>query len=82
MMPMVFGSLEQAAHMFSNLFSELLVFERRHSGLCIVVETIMQGVVEAIKTKRRSFGLNNDPAAFGLEYRCIVWPEHFKGSDA
>ena len=82
MVPMVFGSLEQAAHMFSNLFSELRLFWRRHSGLCIVVSTIMQGFVEAIKTKQKSVGLNSYPAAFGLEYKCIVWQESFKGNDA
>ena len=46
-----------------------------------MVETIMQGVVEAIKTEQRLFGLNNYPAASGLKCKCIVWQEPFKGTD-
>ena len=79
---MVFGSLGQAAHAFSNLFPGIFALGRRHAGLCVVVETIMQGVVQEIKAKQRSFGLNNCLAASGLKCKCLVWQEPFKGTDA
>ena len=79
---MVFGSLGQAAHAFSNLFPGIVALGRRHAGLCVVVEAIMQGVVQEIKAKQRSFGLNNFLSASGLKCKYIVWQEFFKDTDA
>ena len=67
MVPVMYGSLEQAAHMFSNLFPEVFVFRRRHAGRCIAVETITQGIVEDVEAQQRSFGLNNYLTDSGLK---------------
>ena len=81
MMPIVFGSLERAAHMFS-LFVLFFVLWRRHAGLCIVVATTIQGIVEDIKTKQISFGLKSFPVDYELKVRYTVCLDVFKGNDA
>ena len=82
MVPMMYGSLEQAAHMLSNLFPEVFVFWRRHAGRCIAVERMTQGIVEDVEAQQRSFGLNNYLTDSGFKCKYLVWQEDFKGIDA
>ena len=79
---MVVGSLEQAEHTFSNLFLGSIVFGHCHAGFRIVVDTCMQGVVEDVETKQKSFVVNGFLTYSGLECRCIVLLRVFKGTDA
>ena len=82
MPPMVVGSLEQAAHTFSNLFLGSVVFLHCLAGLCIVVDAFMQGAVEDVETKQKSFVVDGFPIYSGLKCRCLVLLRVFKGTDA
>ena len=42
----------------------------------------MEGVVEDVETKQKSFAVHGFLTYSGLECRCIILPRVFKGTDA
>ena len=47
-----------------------------------MVDTFMQGVVEDVETKQKSFVVNGFPTYSGLKCRCLVLLRVFKGTAA